>query len=103
MEGIKNTFVIDDSYNASPLSVREALEILKSLEAKRKIAVLGDMLELGEFSIEEHQKIGKIAGQVADVLVAVGPRAKFLAQAAEKEGLPKNKIFVFETANDACE
>ena len=103
LEGIKNTFVIDDSYNASPLSVREALEILKSLEAKRKIAVLGDMLELGEFSIEEHQKIGKIAGQVADVLVAVGPRAKFLAQAAEKEGLPKNKIFVFETANDACE
>jgi len=100
LEGIKNSFVIDDSYNASPLSMREALEILRSLDAKRKVAVLGDMLELGEFSIEAHQKIGKIASQVVDVLIAVGPRAKFLAQEAEKEGLSKDKIFIFETADE---
>ncbi|MFA4827497.1 MAG: UDP-N-acetylmuramoyl-tripeptide--D-alanyl-D-alanine ligase [Candidatus Shapirobacteria bacterium] len=103
LEGIKKTFVIDDSYNASPLSVREALEILKSLEAKRKVAVLGDMLELGEFSIEAHQKIGKIAGQVADVLITAGPRAKFIAEKAKAEGLSEDSIYIFDSATEVCE
>jgi len=103
LDGIKNTFVIDDSYNASPLSMKEALEILKSLEVKRKVAVLGDMLELGEFSIEAHQKIGKIAGQVTDILITAGPRAKFIAEKAKVEGLSENDIYVFENATEACE
>lgn len=101
LEGIKETFVIDDSYNAAPLSVKEALEALKNLPAPRKIAVLGDMLELGEYSIEEHQKIGKLAAESADYLVAVGPRSKFTAESAWKAGLPKERIFVCETAVEA--
>ncbi len=103
LDGIKNTFIIDDSYNASPLSMKEALEILKSLQVKRKVAVLGDMLELGEFSIEAHQKVGKIVGQVADVLITVGPRAKFIAEKAKAEGLSENNIYVFESATEVCE
>ncbi len=103
LEGVKDTFIIDDSYNASPLSMKEALEILKSLEVKRKVAVLGDMLELGEFSIEAHQKIGKIVGRVVDVLITAGPRAKFIAEKAKAEGLSENNIYVFENATEVCE
>lgn len=101
VEGLKETLIIDDSYNASPLSVKEALAALAALSAKRKIAVLGDMLELGEYSIEAHQEIGKLVCDKADFLVAVGSRSKFTAEAAEKNGLAKERIYVFETAAEA--
>lgn len=77
LEGIKGTTIIDDCYNANPLSMERALAQLraKSLElrAKRRIAVLGDMLELGRFAKEEHKKIAEKARQIADLLVTVGP------------------------------
>lgn len=80
LPGVKYTFIIDDSYNASPLSTHAALDALKSLPGKRKIAVLGDMLEIGKYAIEAHERVGRLAGKFADVLVTVGPRAKFLAE-----------------------
>lgn len=99
--GIKYTYIIDDSYNASPLSMRAALETLKTLPAKRKVAVLGDMLEIGKYSIEAHERIGRMAGGFLDILFTVGPRAKFIAESARKTGMKRNKIYSFDTADDS--
>jgi UDP-N-acetylmuramoyl-tripeptide--D-alanyl-D-alanine ligase len=102
LPGIKNTFVIDDSYNASPLSMRAALETLRDLPAKRKVAVLGDMLEIGKYTIEAHEAVGKLAAESVNVLVTVGPRAKFIAETARTAGMKKNSVISFETADEAC-
>ncbi len=102
IEGIKETYVIDDTYNSSPLSMHEALDILRDLPVKRKIAVLGDMLELGKYSIEAHEAIGKLVSGIVDVLVTIGPRAKFIAESAKATGLSKNKILSFDTVAEAA-
>jgi UDP-N-acetylmuramoyl-tripeptide--D-alanyl-D-alanine ligase len=100
--GVKHTRVIDDTYNASPLSMRIALETLADVQASRKIAVLGDMLELGKHTPEAHEAIGRQAAGAADVLVAVGSRAKFIADAAAKVGMKKASIYAFDTADAAA-
>ena len=74
--GKHQSIIIDDCYNANPLSMRAALDTLKILPAKRKIAVLGDMLELGKISDEAHRLIGEYARQVADEIIATGEKAK---------------------------
>ncbi|MCL5733663.1 MAG: UDP-N-acetylmuramoyl-tripeptide--D-alanyl-D-alanine ligase [Patescibacteria group bacterium] len=101
VRGVKDTWIIDDSYNASPLSMHAALDTLKTLEAKRKIAVLGDMLEIGKYSLEAHEKLGRLAYGIIDVLFTVGPRAKFIAGAAIDAGMKKDKVFIFDTADEA--
>jgi UDP-N-acetylmuramoyl-tripeptide--D-alanyl-D-alanine ligase len=101
LPGIKNTFLIDDSYNASPLSMRAALDALRDLPAKRKVAVLGDMLEIGKYTIEAHEAIGKIVTQSANVLVTVGPRSKFIAETALAGGMRKSAVLSFDTADQA--
>jgi UDP-N-acetylmuramoyl-tripeptide--D-alanyl-D-alanine ligase len=100
--GVKRTLVIDDAYNASPLSVHAALDILKDIQMKRKIAVLGDMLEIGKYSIEAHERVGRLVAGAADILVTVGPRAKFIAEAAQETGMKKGAIFSFDTADEAA-
>lgn len=99
--GVKGTFIIDDTYNASPLSMKVALETLRDLKAKRKIAILGDMLEIGKYSLEAHEEIGRFAAGMVDLLVTVGPRAKFIAAAANKAGLAKENILSFIIAEEA--
>ncbi len=99
--GVKHTLVIDDAYNASPLSMHAALETLADLAASRKIAVLGDMLELGKQTPEAHEAVGREVVGSADILVAVGSRAKFIAEAAGKSGMKKSAIFTFDTADAA--
>ncbi len=99
--GIKNTVIIDDSYNASPMSMHAGLDTLKSLKAKRKIAVLGDMLEIGEYTIEEHQSLGALVAKSADLLVTVGPRAKFIAEGARKAKMVGRNIKSFDTVDEA--
>jgi UDP-N-acetylmuramoyl-tripeptide--D-alanyl-D-alanine ligase len=75
--GIKGSTIIDDSYNASPLSVHNALEVLKNLNSlSRKIVVLGDMRELGDMSLEAHKAIGDEAAKIADIVIAVGDLAR---------------------------
>lgn len=101
ISGVKSTYIIDDSYNASPASMKMALETIKNLEANRKIAVLGDMLELGKYTIEAHQNIGKLAKESVDILITVGPRGKFIAEAALSEGMLKNHVLSFETNEEA--
>ncbi len=101
LPGVKGTCIIDDSYNASPLSMRAALDALRDLPAKRHVAVLGDMLEIGKYTIEAHEAIGKLAAQSAQVLVTVGPRAKFIAETAHSAGMRPRAIFSFDTADEA--
>lgn len=77
ISGIKESVIIDDSYNSSPDALREALLTLGKVEtAGRKIAVIGDMMELGKYSIEEHKKAGELARQIASIIITVGQRAK---------------------------
>ncbi len=101
IKGIKKSLIIDDSYNAAPLSMLGALECLQEIEQKRKIVVLGDMLEIGKYAPEAHQRIGRKAAQVADLLFTVGERSKFIAQGAKEKGMQKNKISEFYTSQEA--
>ena len=100
LKGIKNSTIIDDTYNASPLSTHLALETLRDLPGMRKIAVLGDMLELGKYTIKAHQDAGNIAGSFVNLLVCVGSRAKFIADSAFNQ-MPAENIHRFETSDEA--
>ncbi|HTY39467.1 MAG TPA: UDP-N-acetylmuramoyl-tripeptide--D-alanyl-D-alanine ligase, partial [Candidatus Paceibacterota bacterium] len=95
------TYVIDDSYNASPLSMAAALETLNALPAKRRVAVLGDMLELGKYAIPAHEALGAQVAKAANVLITVGTRAKFIAESARKAGLKRANIYSFDDAEAA--
>jgi len=104
LAGLNNSLIIDDTYNSSPFACESALVTLKEIKGNRKIAVLGDMLELGKHTIEAHKNIGKIAKENADVLIVVGPRAKDIKNGAlenkmSKENLPDGKAGIFEFAN----
>lgn len=101
LKGLKNSFLIDDTYNASPASTHLALETLKILSARRKIAILGDMLELGQYSIQAHQKAGDFVGTFATLLITVGLKAKFIAEAAGHQMLKEN-ILSFTTSAEAA-
>lgn len=100
LKGIKNSLILDDTYNASPASTHLALETLESLSGKRRIAVLGDMLELGKYTIEAHEEVGNFLKDKVDVLVAVGARAKFIAESAENQ-MPLENIYKFDTSDAA--
>src|SRR3989339_108492 len=100
LPGIKGSIIIDDTYNASPAAMHLALKVLKDIKGARKLAVLGDMLELGEYSIKAHQDVGNMAGNITDALVCVGARAKFIADSASNQMLKEN-IYTFETSDAA--
>ncbi len=101
IDGIRGSYIIDDTYNASPASVLSALEILRTVAAPRKVAVLGDMAELGKYTIETHEGVGRIAAETVDLLITVGERAKFIAEAA-RGGLRKANIFSFGSSIEAA-
>lgn len=124
LRGVKDTLIIDDTYNSSPAAVVAALDALTSVQGDasrfatprlskaspfgRKIAVLGDMLELGRHSVEEHRKIGAYVANPArgtggkiDMLVTVGFRARDIAQGALDNGLPDSAILQYEDAEKA--
>ena len=86
VQGPSGSLLLDDTYNAAPPSVIAALNLLAELDG-RKIAVLGDMLELGDYEERGHRMVGARAAEVADALVAVGERARWIADEAGKAGL----------------
>jgi UDP-N-acetylmuramoyl-tripeptide--D-alanyl-D-alanine ligase len=98
IEGINDSVIIDDTYNSSPVAMDAALGVLKELEGRRKIAVLGDMLELGKFTDEEHLLVGEKICGIADILVVVGPRAKSIAIGALDGGFPQKEIYSFDSS-----
>lgn len=101
IELIKNNVkVINDSYNASYDSMKSALEVVNKTIAKRKIAVLGDMLELGEYAQELHEKVGEeVVKNKIDILITVGNYSKYIAEKAREMGL--KKAFSFEGIESA--
>ena len=97
IEGIKKSWILDDSATSSIFSMIEALEILgKTEQGERKIAVLGDVLEAGKYTIEAHEVIGEKVAKSSNLLFTVGTRAKFIAQGAVRKGMPSEKIFQFD-------
>ena len=94
-KGIK---ILNDSYNASPLSVKSALETFtEAAQNNRKIAILGDMLELGEEANFYHREIGKeIVKLSIDILITIGQRGKMIAQSSIEEGMERERVFSFE-------
>jgi len=101
LKGIKNSWIIDDTYNASPVATLAALEVLAKTKG-RKIAVLGDMLELGSFSEEAHRQVGAKVALGADLLLTVGERSLFIVEQARKGGLAEDKIFHFANSEEAA-
>jgi UDP-N-acetylmuramoyl-tripeptide--D-alanyl-D-alanine ligase len=98
IEGINNSLIIDDTYNSSPVAAVAALEVLKEMKGKRKIAVLGDMLELGKFTEEEHHVLGEETAKVADIIIVVGPRSKFIAEGALENGFNSKELYIFDSS-----
>lgn len=102
--GIRGSMIVDDTYNASPVAVEEAISTLAHLPHHgRRIAVLADMFELGAYSVSEHQKAGALASQSADVLVTVGVRARKIAESAVAHGMSPDAVLQFDRALDAAE
>jgi len=102
LPGVKSTLIIDDTYNAAPASAVAALEALSKLPGNRKIAVLGDMAELGEFTEDGHRNVGaKVVDYGINWLVVVGPKSKFIADQAKHMGYPEKSVLEFETADEA--
>jgi UDP-N-acetylmuramyl pentapeptide synthase len=97
IEGIRGAVIVDDTYNASPAAVRAALDTLRHIgHAKRKIAVLGDMLELGKLSAEAHRSVGEYAAVSASLLWTAGLRAHGIADGARAAGMLESKIREFD-------
>jgi UDP-N-acetylmuramoyl-tripeptide--D-alanyl-D-alanine ligase len=96
----EGALVLDDTYNASPESMLAALNLLAELDGN-KVAVLGDMLELGPYEKSGHEMVGMRAAGVADRLVTVGSRGHMIAAAARRTGMSPKKINEFENADEA--
>lgn len=100
--GIKGAHIIDDTYNASPVAVEAALQTLGAVETSgQKIVILGDMLELGKYTVEEHKRIGQIAGGVCSMLLVVGLRARGVVAGALLGGISEKNVIEFDDAQKA--
>jgi UDP-N-acetylmuramoyl-tripeptide--D-alanyl-D-alanine ligase len=92
--------ILDDTYNASPESNLAALNLLDDLDGN-KIAVLGDMLELGQYEKQGHELVGARVAEVVAELIVIGEKAKWIAAAAAQSGLGLDKITEFDTSEEA--
>lgn len=100
IEGIKHTIILDDTYNSSPEALAESLRVLKQVRGRRRIAVLGDMLELGPITERAHRQIGRLVKDLhIDLLYTVGSRARFIADEARACGLAKTKAIEYDTSS----
>jgi len=98
--GLRGAIILDDTYNASPTSTIAALNLVEELDG-RKIAVLGDMLELGAYEEEGHRKVGRRVLDVAAVLITVGERGRLIAEAALAWGMEAEKVIIAEDNDSA--
>jgi len=92
--------IINDCYNASPDSIRAALKVLGSVSGKRRVAVLGDVLEMGDFAPDAHYGLGKDVVNSADVLITAGKNAEFIAKGAK--ALDMSEVYSFADTDGAC-
>ena len=98
--GPHDSLLIDDTYNSSPDSALAALNLLADLDGRR-IAVLGDMLELGDAEYQAHRVVGRRAADVADTLITVGSRARTIGLEAIEVGLPSDRVHMVDDAPKA--
>lgn len=97
IKGLKYAVIIDDTYNSSPAAALAALDVLRDVRTGgRKIAVLGDMLELGRYTKEAHRSVGERAGEVCDQLITVGFRSRTMAEAALDAGMEESSVRQYE-------
>ena len=100
--GPNGSTILDDTYNASPASTIAALNLLEDLGG-RKIAVLGDMLELGSYTEEGHRKVGLRAIDVADILVTVGKLGAMIGEEARRNGMPADRVRICASNEEAIQ
>jgi UDP-N-acetylmuramoyl-tripeptide--D-alanyl-D-alanine ligase len=100
--GPQGSTLLDDTYNANPESTIAALNLLAELEG-RKIAVLGDMLELGPYEESGHRKVGLRAMDVADILVTVGELGRIIGNEARRNGMPVDRLRLCASNDEAVE
>ncbi|HYC82936.1 MAG TPA: UDP-N-acetylmuramoyl-tripeptide--D-alanyl-D-alanine ligase [Candidatus Paceibacterota bacterium] len=102
LPGIKGTVILDDTYNSSPAALEAALDTLDAIKCQgRKIAVIGDMMELGGYAMKVHTDIGIYAAGICDYIFTVGPRAKLVAEGAKERGFDESKLIHCSDAVDA--
>ena len=102
LPGVESATLLDDTHNACPASTSAGLATLHELPASLRIAVLGDMLRLGEYEAEGHRQVGTLAASCVDYLVTRGERAALIAEAAHKAGLPPERIIATATHEDTA-
>ena len=103
INGINKSLIIDDTFNSNPSSALSALETVEKLEAPRKIAVLGDMLELGERCEIGHREVGKVISNSVDFLFTYGSKSEVISRQAQKDGMKKENIFHFKNIDELIE
>ena len=97
LTGVRGSIIIDDTYNSSPAAALAALDTLASLKAAgRKIAMMGDMLELGKYSADAHKEVGERIAVSASMLITVGFRARLMAEAALDAGMSDEVVRSYE-------
>ncbi|MGE5379537.1 MAG: UDP-N-acetylmuramoyl-tripeptide--D-alanyl-D-alanine ligase [Methylocystaceae bacterium] len=97
-----NVTVIDDCYNANPLSMVAGLQVLaRQKRGRQAVSVLGDMMELGSLEKEAHLQVGREAARLADRLITVGSRARWYAEGAIQADMPPHRIDMFESNGQA--
>ncbi|MCF7795274.1 UDP-N-acetylmuramoyl-tripeptide--D-alanyl-D-alanine ligase [Patescibacteria group bacterium] len=104
ISGIKNTYIIDDTYNSSPSSSLLALNLLQSIKFKdyRQVVVMGEMLELGSYTEEGHKEVGKKIAEINPAfLIVVGEKARDIIKGAQEGNFDKNKCFYFNNNLEA--
>jgi UDP-N-acetylmuramoyl-tripeptide--D-alanyl-D-alanine ligase len=102
--GINGSTLLDDTYNASPASMVAALNLLNDIEPEnngRRVAVLGDMRELGDYTDEGHKIVGRRAADVVDLLITVGELGKAIGEEARSAGLPPERLFITQDFEEA--
>jgi len=103
--GVKRTLIIDDTYNSSPRASLEALDALAAIklpEAARRFAVFGDMLELGKYTEEGHERVGERAARLGvDFIITAGERSRDIGRGAERAGMSRDRIFHFAKNSEA--
>jgi alanine racemase len=102
LPGIQGSMLLDDTHNATPASLIAGLETLKTLPSSCRIAVLGDMLRLGDYEEEAHRQVGQIAASCADYLIIRGKWATVVSESARQAGLAPEHIIMTSTHEDAA-
>lgn len=104
LKGINGSVIIDDSYNSSPIAVQAGIDAMGAIQsAGKRIVVLGDMLELGEFSVREHREVGALVASSADMFISVGVRMLAAAESALSANARCKKIESFQTGVEAID